>query len=704
MHFKQLLCAASFIGAAFTASQPALSAIQPDRSLMITETQILNQFSAQAIFEKLLADEGDTNHTAQDILNNWPGCQNAANQTFNGFPVTCRSLTLGNINNYRPIALTNRFDLANDQQCGEYRIAFADILGTGEAINFMIFEAQLPNPSPSLGKEGCRPIAEFWAILSANNNTASRGTALKQFYFEGINGIPAVFNVNHFAGGENGSGQIRLNHRNSRLTTWSQFEFRTIPNSGSLVIAQSTVKDTPFDELASDTSTHPLAGAFKSAVLDALTVNGENLLANTMSDLSINLPDNLATGSSISDEFGSDVFGGVLGHFDAQGSFANDIQNQLNATGSALTPQQVIARVNSLSCGGCHNQGQVLGGNINFISNRQVSEFLNFTPTTLGAPTKIEAESFSSMSGVQTETTTDIGGGQNVGWLDAGDWMTYNVTLPPSNNGQYEVRYRIASPNNGGKLQLESQGGSQVFGQLDIPKNGTTWQSWTTMKHTVSIPANTTTLAIAVINAGWNINWIEIRGNGEERYEVKPTLQDTFIPERKTILEDFLAAACTSCNNLVQNGDFEQGANFWQTYQQAPAVATFDLNNPFNDARIFIDATGNQNWNIQFHQAGLALTQGQQYRVSFDAMTFGKTTQANIDIVIEQNGGNYTAYTPSQTVSSHLGGTHHEFTFTMQQNTDNDSRITFNLGSNTPLAPGLARAISIDNVQVTPIN
>ncbi|BCD97047.1 hypothetical protein [Marinagarivorans cellulosilyticus] len=338
MQFKQLLCAASLIGAAFTASQPALSAIQSDRSLMITETQILNQFSAQAIFEKLLADEGDTNQTAQDVLDNWPGCQNAANQTFNGFPVTCRSLTLGNINNYRPIALTNRFDLADDQQCGEYRIAFADVLGTGEAINFMILEAQLPNPSPSLGKEGCRPIAEFWANLSANNNTASRGVALKQFYFEGINGIPAVFDVNHFAGGENGSGQIRLNHRNSRLTTWSQFEFRTIPNSGSLVIAQSTAKDTPFDELATDASTHPLASAFKSAVLDALTVNGENLLANTMSALSINLPDNLATGSSISDEFGTDIFGGVLGHFDAQGSFANDIQSQLNAAGSGLTP------------------------------------------------------------------------------------------------------------------------------------------------------------------------------------------------------------------------------------------------------------------------------------------------------------------------------------------------------------------------------
>ena len=704
MRFKQLLCAASFISTAFVASQPALSDIQSDRSLIITETQILNQFSAQAIFDKLLADEGDTTHSAQDILDNWPGCLRDSNQTFNGFPVDCRALTLGAISNYTPIALTNRFDLADDQQCGEYRIAFADVRGTGETINFMIFEAQLPNPSPSLGKEGCRPIADFWAGLSEEDNIAARASALQQFYFNGVSGIPAVFDVNHFAGGENGSGQIRLNHRNSRLTTWSQFEFRTIPNSGNLVIAQSTAKDNPFDELASDTSNHPLADSFKTAVLDALTVNGQNLLANTMSSLAINLPDAFATGSGFSDDFSTDFDGGVLGHFDEQGNFANDIQNQLNATGSALTPQQVISRVNALSCGGCHNQGQVLGGNISFTSNQQSSEFLNFLPTTLGTPIVIEAENFANMSGVQTETTTDTGGGQNVGWLDAGDWMTYNITLPPSNNGQYEVSYRIASPNNGGKLQLESQGGSQVFGQLDIPKTGITWQSWSTIKQTVSIPANTTTLAIAVLNPGWNINWIEIRGNGDERYEVKRTLQETFIPERKTILEDFLAAACTSCNNLVQNGDFEQGATFWQTYQQAPAAATFDLNNQFNDARIFIDTAGNQNWNIQLHQAGLPLTQGQQYRLSFNAMTFGKTTQANIDVVVEQNGGNYTAYMPSQTVSSHPGGTHHEFTFTMQQGTDNNGRITFNLGSNGPLAPGLARAISIDDVILVPIN
>ncbi|HON53870.1 MAG TPA: hypothetical protein PLS12_11725, partial [Bacteroidales bacterium] len=35
---------------------------------------------------------------------------------------------------------------------------------------------------------------------------------------------------------------------------------------------------------------------------------------------------------------------------------------------------------------------------------------------------RIQAEDFMSMSGVQTETTSDIDGGLNVGWIDNNDY------------------------------------------------------------------------------------------------------------------------------------------------------------------------------------------------------------------------------------------------------------------------------------------
>ncbi len=37
-----------------------------------------------------------------------------------------------------------------------------------------------------------------------------------------------------------------------------------------------------------------------------------------------------------------------------------------------------------------------------------------------------QAESFSSQSGTQLETTSDTGGGQNVGWIAPGDWLAYS--------------------------------------------------------------------------------------------------------------------------------------------------------------------------------------------------------------------------------------------------------------------------------------
>ncbi len=44
-------------------------------------------------------------------------------------------------------------------------------------------------------------------------------------------------------------------------------------------------------------------------------------------------------------------------------------------------------------------------------------------------PGKIEAENYSAMNGIQTEPTTDTGGGLNVGWIHVGDWLDYNVNV-----------------------------------------------------------------------------------------------------------------------------------------------------------------------------------------------------------------------------------------------------------------------------------
>lgn len=120
----------------------------------------------------------------------------------------------------------------------------------------------------------------------------------------------------------------------------------------------------------------------------------------------------------------------------------------------------------------------------------------------------IQAENFDAMSGVQTEATTDSGGGLNVGYLDAGDWLSY-PTVNIATAGTYTIEYRVASLNGGGNLQLEEAGGSVVYGSVNIPSTGG-WQNWVTVKHTVQLPAGQRKFGIAVRNGGYNLNWLRI--------------------------------------------------------------------------------------------------------------------------------------------------------------------------------------------------
>ena len=68
-------------------------------------------------------------------------------------------------------------------------------------------------------------------------------------------------------------------------------------------------------------------------------------------------------------------------------------------------------------------------------------------------PGWLEAEDYSSQVGVELETTTDVGGGQNVGFLDPGDVLEYLVHV--TQTGEYKVHFRTASEYGNGGLSME---------------------------------------------------------------------------------------------------------------------------------------------------------------------------------------------------------------------------------------------------------
>lgn len=131
----------------------------------------------------------------------------------------------------------------------------------------------------------------------------------------------------------------------------------------------------------------------------------------------------------------------------------------------------------------------------------------NSVPTVIAT---IQAENYSVMSGVQTQNTADTGGGQNVGWIEAGDWISYtNVPVNLPSSGLYEIEFRVASKDNGGNFNFEEAGGSPVYSKVTFPATGE-WQKWTSVKVRVSLPAGQRKFGIKANNSGWNINWFKI--------------------------------------------------------------------------------------------------------------------------------------------------------------------------------------------------
>jgi beta-glucanase (GH16 family) len=146
--------------------------------------------------------------------------------------------------------------------------------------------------------------------------------------------------------------------------------------------------------------------------------------------------------------------------------------------------------------------------------------------------TLIQAESYSNMSGVATEATTDDGGGQDVGWIDAGDWMAYSPIVFPT-TGQYLIEYRVASLSGGGTLSADLNAGSIVLGQLAVPSTGG-WQNWTTISHVVNVTAGTYTPGIYAVAGGWNLNWIRITPLSGARTAAVNSLVQTSLQTEKS--------------------------------------------------------------------------------------------------------------------------------------------------------------------------
>ncbi|MBN1182053.1 MAG: glycoside hydrolase family 9 protein [Bacteroidales bacterium] len=115
---------------------------------------------------------------------------------------------------------------------------------------------------------------------------------------------------------------------------------------------------------------------------------------------------------------------------------------------------------------------------------------------------RIEFEDYRDMSGLQTETTSDAGGGQNLGYVDVGDWATYDLGV--SNPGVYLVTIRHAGMAGDFNVYLDTA----FLQQVTLPATSD-WQDWTSNTVQMPLKAGQYVMKIVFNKIGVNLNWMQ---------------------------------------------------------------------------------------------------------------------------------------------------------------------------------------------------
>jgi hypothetical protein len=107
---------------------------------------------------------------------------------------------------------------------------------------------------------------------------------------------------------------------------------------------------------------------------------------------------------------------------------------------------------------------------------------------------------------VDIETCYDSGGGYNVGWIDAGEWLEYTIDVPEA--GGYTINARVSSLLGGGSFRLEFDGVDRT-GDVVVPATSG-WQTWTSVSATAALPAGQQVMRLVATAAGFNVNYVDI--------------------------------------------------------------------------------------------------------------------------------------------------------------------------------------------------
>jgi beta-glucosidase len=248
-------------------------------------------------------------------------------------------------------------------------------------------------------------------------------------------------------------------------------------------------------------------------------------------------------------------------------------------TGYSLSELEVYSQPQRPFGGAIHN----LPGRIEAENYDTGGESVAYYNTTVGNP----GGAYRS-DDVGIESTTDTGGGYDVGYLNSGEWLEYTVNVPDP-EAIYSISVRVASPSGGGQLRVRLDG--TVLGTIQIPNTGG-WQNW----QTVTLPnvplaggTGSKALRLEVLNAEFNVNWIEL-----DRVQVCG-LNNIALNQPVTVSS---AQSSSYPANAAVDGD---PTTRWSSASSDPQWITVDLGSMQNISRVRLiwETASAKSYNIQ---------------------------------------------------------------------------------------------------------
>ena len=108
---------------------------------------------------------------------------------------------------------------------------------------------------------------------------------------------------------------------------------------------------------------------------------------------------------------------------------------------------------------------------------------------------------------VDIEATGDTGGGFDVGWTNAGEWLKYTVNVATA--GTRTVSFRVAAMaavgTTAGRFHIQTPAGTNLTGTINVPETGG-WQTYTTVTASITLPAGQQILELFEETGGFNLN------------------------------------------------------------------------------------------------------------------------------------------------------------------------------------------------------